>query len=191
MTIGIDISQLAFKNIGVANYLSNLVLNILKNDTKNQYVLFFSSLRDDLPPDFNNKITSFPNAKIKKFKFPPTFLDLLWNRLHIFPIENLLGQLDIFITSDWTHPPAKRAKKVTIIYDLTVYKYPHETHGLTEFNMKKFLIYPNIVDIQKRCHKWVARECDMVLCISESTRKDAGEILGIPKEKLKVVYPGI
>ena len=43
MRIGIDISQLAYSGTGVANYLENLVSELLKIDTKNEYVLFFSS----------------------------------------------------------------------------------------------------------------------------------------------------
>jgi len=42
MKIGIDISQLAFENTGVSNYLSDLVQNLVKIDTKNEYILFFS-----------------------------------------------------------------------------------------------------------------------------------------------------
>ena len=40
MKIGIDVSQLAFSKSGVANYLEHLVVNLLKQDTENEYVLF-------------------------------------------------------------------------------------------------------------------------------------------------------
>lgn len=105
-------------------------------------------------------------------------LDLLWNKLHILPIEWLIGDVDVFVTSDWTEPPTLKAKKVTILYDLIVYKYPNETD-------KK------IVEVQKRKLKWVKKESKMVFCISESTKKDAQEILGIENKRLKVIYPGI
>jgi len=173
MKIGIDISQLAYQETGVANYLENLVQNLIKADKKNEYILFFSSLRKKLPIEFpiNSKI------KVKEFKFPPTLLDLLWNRLHILPIENFIGDVDIFITSDWTEPPAKKAKKATILYDLIVYKYPKETAQ-------------KIVGVQKRKLKWVKRESDRIFCISEATKRDAQEILGIDNKKLEVIYPG-
>jgi len=45
MKIGIDISQTAYPATGVANYLKNLVKKLLEIDQKNEYVLFFSSLR--------------------------------------------------------------------------------------------------------------------------------------------------
>lgn len=177
MRIGIDISQLAYQNTGVANYLENLVASLVKKDQQNTYILFFSSMRGKLDQDFVNEFMG-SRVKIKAFKFPPTLLDLLWNRLHILPVENLIGDVDIFITSDWTEPPAKRAKKGTILYDLVIFKHPHES---TE----------KIISTQKRKLNWVKKESDMILCISEATKKDAQQILGLEPERLKVIYPGI
>ena len=190
MTIGIDISQLAYENTGVANYLRNFVQNLIDLDKKNQYVLFFASLRNSFQSLALN-IQTNPNVTIKQFKIPPTILDIMWNKLHIMPIENFIGPIDVFITSDWTEPPAKHAKKATILYDLLVYKYPEEMHNKTEFSPFKLLISPNIVLSQKRKLKWVKKETDKVLCISKSTMEDAAQILNIPKEKLSVILPGI
>ena len=61
----------------------------------------------------------------------------------------------------------------------------------TEFNPFKLLISPNIVSSQKRKLKWVKRETDGIICISESTKKDAKDILGLDDFKLSVAYPGI
>jgi hypothetical protein len=177
MKIGIDISQLAYEKTGVANYLRNLVEHVVLMDKENEYILFFSSLRKDLDSSFVNELTS-SRVSFKFFKFPPTILNLLWNKLHIMPIENLIGDVDVFITSDWTEPPTKRAKKVTILYDLIVYKYPQETAA-------------KIVSTQKRKLAWVKEESDMIFCISDATRKDAMEILGINEKKLEVIYPGV
>jgi len=187
MRIGIDISQLAYSNTGVANYLKGFVLSLIENDNRNDYVLFFSSLRRDINSlDFDKK-----NVTIKKFKIPPTLLNLLWNKLHIMPIENFIGNVDWFISSDWSEPPTKKAKKATIIYDLIVYKYPEETHSKTEVKLKGFNLSTNIVNIQKKKLDWVKKESDIVFCISESTKKDSVEILELDEKKIKVIYPGI
>ncbi len=190
MKIGIDISQLAYPNTGVSNYLLNLVKALIEKNNEDEFVLFYSSLRNKLDRQ-NLKIKNGSNVKIKEFRLPPTFLDFLWNRLHILPVENFIGDIDVFITSDWTEPPAKKAKKVTILYDLIVYKYPEETHKKTEFNPFKLLISPNIVASQKRKLNWVKKETDKIFCISKATLEDANEILGIEKDRLEVVYPGI
>lgn len=178
MKIGIDISQMAYPGTGVARYVESLVDKLIALDEENEYILFFSSLRKDFP--FSPHDFPFPNKKvtIKQFKFPPAVLDLMWNRLHVMPIENLIGDVDLFITSDWTEPPTKRAKKATILYDLIVYKFPDETDK-------------RIIETQKRKLAWVKKESDVILCISESTKKDAMEILGIAENKLRVTYPGI
>ncbi len=189
MKIGIDISQLTFENTGVSNYLSSMLEELLKVDSKNEYILFFSSLRGKLDVKKFNFLQN-SNVTLKKFKFPPTILDILWNKLHILPIESLIGDVDIFITSDWTEPPTKKAKKVTILYDLMVYKYPEESHHQTKFNPLKLIISPNIVEVQKRKLQWVKKETQRILCISEATKKDAEDILGIPESKLEVAHPG-
>lgn len=177
MKIGIDISQMAYSNTGVANYLGYLIDNLLKVDDKNEYVLFYSSLRTNFQPStFNFQLNN--NVSIRKFKIPQSVLDLLWNKLHIMPIERFIGDVDIFISSDWTEPPVIKAKKATILYDLIVYKYPKETDS-------------KIIATQKRKLNWVKKECDIVFCISESTKRDAMEILGIDEKRLRVVYPGI
>lgn len=177
MRIGIDISQTAYKNTGVANYLTNLVEQLIELDDKNDYVLFYSSLRK---PIQNSKFKSqnlSSNVKIKTFKFPPSFLDLLWNKMHVMPIETFIGKVDLFITSDWTEPPS-RAKKATIIYDMIVYKSPNETAKM-------------IVETQRRKLEWVKKESDIIFAISKSGKRDIEDILGISSDKIKVIYPGM
>ena len=190
MKIGIDISQLAFPNTGVANYLYELVNHLLRSDTENEYVLFYSSLRQNFQFSVFN-FESNKNVKIKTFKYPPVFLDLLWNKLHVMPIEQFIGDVDIFITSDWTEPPVRRAKKATIIYDMIIFKYPDETHNSVGFSLKNLRLSQNIVAAQKRKLKWVKKESDAVFAISEATKKDIEEILHIPGDKIHVMYPGI
>ncbi|MGI8420339.1 MAG: glycosyltransferase [Candidatus Levyibacteriota bacterium] len=177
MKIGIDISQLAYERTGVANYLRCLVEHLLEVDTENEYILFFSSMRNNFQfPNVN--FQSKPNVSIKRFKFPPTLLNILWNKLHVMPIEILIGDVDVFITSDWTEPPVKKAKKMTILYDLIIYKCPQETAA-------------QIIATQKKKLEWVKKESAMILCVSEATKRDAEDILGIEKDRLAVVYPGV
>lgn len=178
MRIGIDISQLAYPDTGVANYLLNLVKGMIKKDKNNEYILFFSSLRRNIDDQISEIKGSNEKVEVKTFKIPTRILEIIWNRLHIIPIETFIGDVDVFITSDWLEPPSKKAIKATIIYDLTVFKTPDETAA-------------NIIRVQKQKLKWVKRESDIVFCISRSTKNDVEEILGIDRDKLKVIYPGL
>ena len=176
MKIGIDISQLAYSGTGVATYLQNLIEKLIASDKENEYILFYSSLRKNLPT-FKVQHVLSRNITIRQFRFPPMLLDILWNRLHILPIEWFIGPIDVFISSDWTQPPSK-AKKLTIVYDMVVYTYPRETAQ-------------KIVDVQKRRLHWVKKEIDKIICISYATKKDIVDILHIPENRISIVYPGI
>lgn len=175
MKIGIDISQLAYTHTGVANYLKSLLEHLIEIDTENEYIFFFSGLRRKLP---DYPFLHAQNVTVKKYRFSPIMLDYLWNKLHMMPIEHFIGEVDVFISSDWAEPPAKHAKKMTILYDLIVYTYPQETDR-------------KIIEVQKRKLEWVKKESQKIICISESTKKDAQKILGIEENRLKIIYPAI
>jgi glycosyltransferase involved in cell wall biosynthesis len=179
MKIGIDISQIVY-GTGVSVYTKNLVEALLKIDKENEYVLFGGSLRQKVA--LKNIIdyyhaTVCGNSRGVILPIPPTLADILWNRLHILPIEKLIGFVDVFHSSDWTQPPTKAAK-VTTIHDLAVLRYPETFH-------------PKIVAVHKKRLEWVKKECDLIIAVSEATKKDVVELLGIPPQKIKVIWEGV
>lgn len=178
MTIGIDISQIVYEGTGVATYVRRLVGALLTFDKKNEYVLFGSSFRRK--NEFQKFYDTLPHGRVRlvTVSIPPTLLDLLWNRLHVLPVEKMTGPLDIFWSSDWTQPPLMHAKGMTTIHDLIALKYPAETDA-------------RIVAAHKRRLAWVKKECKAILCDSQSTKKDVMELLNISADKLHIVYPGI
>lgn len=181
MKIGIDISQIIYEGSGVSEYIQQLVSNLLMLDDKNEYILFFSNRKkfqiSDLKLDINAKISN-KKYQIRMFRIPVQVLEFMWNRLHIFPIEWLIGDIDVFYTSDWVEPPTSNAKKITTLHDLSILTVPNT------FDMK-------IVSVHQRKLKWVVRESDAILCDSNATKQDAEKLLGISSHKLHVVYPGI
>src|SRR3989344_2931348 len=124
MRIGIDISQIVSEGTGVGKYVRRMVTALLKSDTKNEYVLFGASLRRR-----SIFYKYFKRENLVVVPIPPTILDVLWNKLHIFPVEWFTGKLDIFWSSDWTQPPLINAKGVTTIHDLIVLRHPENFGG--------------------------------------------------------------
>jgi glycosyltransferase involved in cell wall biosynthesis len=102
-------------------------------------------------------------------------MEILWNKLHIFPVEMFTGDLDVFHAGDYLQPPVKKAKVVTTIHDLTTIKFPLYHHEST-------------VEAQSHRLRLVRREADIILADSMATKRDIIELLGVPKEKIKVVY---
>ncbi len=177
MKIGIDISQVVY-GTGVSSYTASLVENLLKIDTKNQYVLFGSSLRAGKKlKEFTAQFAGSANVQVKLFHLPPLLLDFLWNRLHVFPIEKLIGNLDIFHSSDWLQPKVASpdTKKVTTVHDMVVYLFPSSTH-------------PKILKTQKRRLARVKEEVDAIIADSATTKEDLVKFLEVQEDKIHIIY---
>lgn len=172
MTIGIDISQIIYPGTGVAMYTRKLVeALLLRNDPDTNYLLYGATLRE------TKQLTDFAKGKKAATSFwplPPTLGALLHNKLHTFPIELMTGKLNLFHANDWIQPRTSSPKVMTI-HDLVIYKSPESTH-------------PQIIAIQKQTLALAVKECVHFIVDSQATLNDCVELLGIPKEKMSVVY---
>ena len=177
MKIGIDISQIVYKGTGVARFTDGLVNSILDNDEKNDWVFLFSSLRRKLDKKIEEKINR-KKFKLIKIKLPPIVLSFLWNKLHCYPLEKIVGNLDWFISSDWTEPPTNKIKKATIVHDLVFMRYP-------ETVTKK--IFRN----QEQRLNWVKKESQIIFVDSLQTKKDLNTFLKINDARVILNYPGV
>lgn len=177
MRIGIDISQIVY-GTGVSCYTRDLVGALLKVDEKNRYILFGGSLRqrEILEEFIKSKLSNKCQGKV--FPIPPTIADLLWNRLHILPIERLINKVDVFHSSDWAQPPLKKAKGVTTIHDLSFLRWPESVH-------------PKVLEAQKKRLGWVKQEEIEIIAVSKSTKSEIVDLLKIPSEKIHVIYEGV
>lgn len=163
MKIAIDVSQ-AIYGTGVSSYTRFLTKNLQNIDKENEYILYGGSLRR------SSELKKYAN---KVFLYPPSLADLVWNKLHKFPIENLLGDVDILHTSDWVEPPTKKAIKVTTVHDLYPLKFPR-------------LIDKKVLEVHKRKLYWVFKESKLIIVPSLSTRSDLID-LGIEESRIRII----
>ncbi len=177
MRIGIDISSIVY-GTGVSTYTKNLVKNLLDIDRKNEYILFGSSLRrrKDIEK-FTETLKDYKNLKVKLFRYPPTILEILWNKLHVFPLEKFIGEVEVFHSWDWMQPPIKsnKTKLVTTVHDMVVYLFPSSVH-------------PKILKVQKRRLQRVKAEADRIIADSYTTKDDLVKFLKIDEDKIRVIY---
>ncbi|HKB88278.1 MAG TPA: glycosyltransferase family 1 protein [Patescibacteria group bacterium] len=164
MRVGIDVSQVVY-GTGVSVYTKNLVENLLRLDHNNEYVLFAGSLRRKA-----DILSLLPTTKV--FPIPPMLADVIWNRLHMFPIEKFIGNIDVFHSSDWSEPPSS-AFKVTTIHDLYPIKFPKLINGVVR-------------DVHKRRLSWVFQESKRIIVPSNSTKNDLLEI-GLSENLIRVI----
>jgi len=173
MIIGIDISSIQY-GTGVSNYTNNLVKNLIKVDKTNTYKLFYSSFKNPIPCDI--KYLAGKRVIIKQFRLPQSLLAFIWNQLHIFPIELLIGPCHLFHTSDWTQPPTLQAKTITTVHDLTPFLYPNWLH-------------PTIVKNHTLKMKHALKKCSHFICVSKNSQADLLRLFpSIDKHKTSVIY---
>lgn len=180
MRIGIDISQIAFEGTGVARYVENMVATMIGMKTDHTFILFGSSLRRF---HILKKFCIRMKLKTKNMQYillpvPPSILHVVWNILHIIPVEWMIGRVNVYWSSDWIQPPLRYARGITTIHDVSFLLYPES------FDRK-------IISVQKQRIKRAIHECDQFLCDSYVTKKDCMQHLHISEKKLSVIYPGI
>jgi len=165
MKVAIDISQIVY-GTGVSVYTRELITQLSKTDGL-KLVLFAGTLR---------RRSEFKKYKAKIFPISPSIADLIWNRLHILPIEKLIGNVDVVHTSDWSEPPSK-LPKVTTVHDLAPVFYKEETDAL-------------VASVHKRRLEWVKKESDAIVVPSKSTKEDLVN-LGFEDKKIHVIYEAL
>jgi glycosyltransferase involved in cell wall biosynthesis len=179
MTIGIDISQLVYQGSGVANYTYNLVKNLLTFDKKNTYKLFFASKNPFKKYPFLEEFKTL-GAKIYRYPIPMKLQKFLWQKNDFLSINRLIGQSDIFYSSDFLRPKTdKNVKGITTIHDLSWKLYPqYHTDDVIKAHEKK---------LEK-----TIKYNDEIIVDSENTKNDLLKLYPqIKEEKIHVIYPGV
>lgn len=179
MRIGIDVSMLVYQGSGVATYTYNFVKNLLMYDKKNEYVLFYSSLRRPKGFYYLDEFRKL-GAKVYDYHLPPRILKLFWNKYHLLPVEWLIGKVDVYHSSDYLRPPLlKGTKSITTLHDLTWKLFPqyHTQDVITahENKLKKTIKFKDeiIVDSQNT-------KIDLYKCFPKSKNNS-----------VSVIYPGV
>ncbi len=177
MTIGIDITPLLFWGTGVANYTYQLVKNLLLIDKKNQYKLFFASLKNKSNYFFLKEFETL-DGKIFYYRLPFKVLEFLWQKNNLIPIDWFIGKTDIFYANDYLRSPSK-TKTITTIHDLTWKIYPeYHTEKVIQAHTKK---------LEK-----TIKYGDEIIVDSFSTKNDLLKFYPqIDEKKVHFIYPGI
>ena len=123
----------------------------------------------EMPPNIEHRHIKVPGAR---------FLRRGISSAPIPTLEAITGKVDAFVDSEWFHPRQASGKRVSIVYDLGP------------------LLHPEWVDEQtRRFHlrtlDSLKRRADRIVCISEATAGDVVRELGVDRERISIVYPGV
>jgi glycosyltransferase involved in cell wall biosynthesis len=175
--IAYDVTPLSHPRTGVGNYILGALKGMAEAaDGSHELVAFgpvsmrgralLDSTLADLPVERRLATVPFAHA-----------VRTAWSRLGRPPAERFLGQMDVLHFTDWMVPPGRSRVRATMIHDLGPLRYPERLHPRTV-----------------RMHTATARaaaSCDVVFTNAEYTATDVVEQLRIPRERIRVAYPGV
>lgn len=159
------------KKTGVHLYYDNIIQKYITDsqcsDELNLSVYeTYSSLRERYPDEIPYE--RYLNTSFRLARFFTYFL----------PIELFFGRSDIYICDGLSPKTLFKSKRVFVIHDLMVYLYPQNYTFLMKTYLKSFF-------------ERAAREADHVIAVSKTTKRDIVQILGVPEERVSVVYNGV
>ncbi len=166
MRIGIDTRLVFYQKAGIGQYILGLTNALAEIDHEDEFTLFHS--RRDLQP-----IVQAPNFKHEAVwtpshhRFETTFLTA-----ELFPYR-----LDVLHSPDFIPPRYTRAASVITVHDLAFLLYPR-------FLTKQSARYYGQIDI-------AARRANHIIAVSQSTKRDVIKLLGVPADKVTVIYEAI
>ncbi len=163
MRVGIDARLVYYSQAGIGQYILHLVDGLAKVDGENDYVLLQS--RKD-----GTTILERPNFKRVSLWTPSH------HRLERYSlnVELMRLGLDVLHSPDFIPPHRPTCKSVITVHDLAFLLYPH-------FLTKESARYYGHIDHAVR---WT----DHIISVSESTKRDTIQHLGVPEEKITVVH---
>lgn len=172
MRIGIDYTAAVRQVAGIGRYTRGLIRALAELDHETPYVLFSAGRDADARP--------WPaNFATRSMPLSDRHLSIIWQRLRLpLPIEWLTGALDLFHSPDFVLPPVRHARTVLTVHDLSFLRYPE-------------CFSPPLLRYLLSAVPRSVERADLVLADSENTRDDLIELLGVPPERIRVVYAGV
>ncbi|NWG04922.1 MAG: glycosyltransferase family 4 protein [Syntrophaceae bacterium] len=172
--IGIDISRTVDEAIGVGYYAKNLVDALAKVDMENDYLLY-GIFYDCFPKGWKKVVTpKSSNFSLHQKRWPSWWVNRKWKNFGKYK-DRLMGEIDILHSTAFTVPPVSRPKIVVTIPDLSCFIYP------------QFHTEANHQFVTKNLHL-AARRANLIISISQNTKKDIKRYLHVPDEKIEVTH---
>jgi glycosyltransferase involved in cell wall biosynthesis len=174
----VDVTPLALPRTGIGNYVLGMLRGLAKAGPEHEIVAFSVVA----PPGKRRIERALDGVRVRRrlVVVPPKshLWRTAWSRLGRGPVEWIAGPLDVFHFSDWMYPPQRAGVRATTIHDLFPLRHPDWVH-------------PQTHRMHSRKYAHAAETCDVIVVNSEFTAGEVVELLGFPRERITVAYPGI
>jgi glycosyltransferase involved in cell wall biosynthesis len=179
MRIVVDVSPLSIPPTGIGNYIVGMLRGLVEAAADEHEVVAFAPAGPRSRERIAAALDGFPIERRLPLVFPYAHAwRTAWSRLGRPPVERLVGPLDVFHFSDWMYPAQRAGLRTTTFYDLIPLRFPDWVH-------------PRTLRMHTRKARHAARSCELVFAISDFTAREVTELLGIPRDRIVVAYPGV
>lgn len=169
MKIAFDGKRFFNNNSGLGNYSRDLIRILAASFPENEYFLF-----NDNQSQRGKDIVALPNVSFVETSKGNWSRQLKMGKdaqqINAGIFHGLSGELPL----KWTE---KKIKKIVTIHDLIFLRFPQ---------------YYSFFD--RKIHFWkfkkAAEQADLIIAISEQTKRDIIQFLKVPEEKIRVIYQG-
>jgi glycosyltransferase involved in cell wall biosynthesis len=177
--IVVDVSPLSAPPTGIGHYIVGMVRGLLEASGNEHEVVAFAPAGPRSRQRIAAALDGFPVEQRLPLVLPYAHAwRTAWSRLGRPPVERFVGALDVFHFSEWMYPAQRAGLRTTTFYDLIPLRFPNWVH-------------PRTLRMHTRKAHHAARTCELVFAISDYTANDVTELLGIPRDRIVVAYPGV
>ena len=192
MRVGIDYTAAVCQRAGIGRYTRELVTALLALESTHQYVIFAATggikrqasnvkhQASNVKRQTSNVKRQASSVKFRTIPISDEWIARLWHRLRLpIPVEIITGPLDVFYSPDFVLPPTRRSTRTLLtIHDLSFLRYPEA-------------FVPKLRRYLERVVPCSIGRADLVLADSAHTRSDIVSLLGVPPDKVQVLYSGV
>jgi len=187
MRIGLDatIFQIESSRVrGIGQYIQNLFTLLLKHDQINDYVIYTAKSAPQIQARQNLRILNLPDVPLLSKCFPQTSVRkhyynfLVQNHLFL-PTRIMLDKIDLVHFPAQASAPIIQPKiSIVTVFDAIFHLYPEKYQIYFEQKMRA------------RLQAIAIRKADMIITISETSKRDIHKVYGVPLDKIRVTYLG-
>jgi glycosyltransferase involved in cell wall biosynthesis len=176
MKIVIDATPIAHGSRAVRRHSKNLIETLIRIDKSNSYKLLYIDRRQQ-----SYRYAKLPdNESVNEYiiPLPGRVLRATWKHFNLPKSEWLLGKSDIFYATDFYFPPTKNGLVLGSVRGIAYYVIEDK-------------IDPQIaIDLKKGLH-YTLKHSDYLLAVSQKTKQDLIEHMGVEKDRIYVVSHGV
>src|SRR5439155_19926065 len=173
-----DVSPLSHPRTGIGNYILGSLSGLVAAAGDEHEIVAFAPTSPRGRRAIPEALSGVPvELRLRVLPFSHR-ARMAWSRRGSPPLERFLGTFDALHFTDWMYPPQAGGVRATTIHDLVPLRFPE-------------WVTPRTREMHGEKYANAARTCDVIFANSAYTAADVVELLGVPRERIRVAPPGV